>query len=63
MCRYPDIAELTLGNSIKGIQAVYDNREEYQPLIDPAFVSVADEIGKIINLTKDNVAALRRAVR
>ena len=30
----PDVAELALGHSIKGIQAVYDPVDEYQPFID-----------------------------
>jgi hypothetical protein len=32
----PDVAELALGHSIKGIQAVYDDRSEYQPMINEA---------------------------
>lgn len=45
----PDVAELALGHSIKGIQAVYDDLAEYQPMIDHAFEYVANEIEKIIN--------------
>jgi integrase len=45
----PDVAELALGHSIKGIQAVYDDRAEYRPLIEQALQSVADEVSRIVN--------------
>jgi integrase len=44
-----DVAELALGHSIKGIQAVYDDRAEYQPMIDEAIQRVADGVEKILN--------------
>jgi integrase len=40
----PDVAELALGHSIKGIQAVYDDPAEYGLLIDQALQSVANEV-------------------
>jgi integrase len=56
----PDVAELALGHSIKGIQAVYDDPQEYQPLIDAALQSVANEVERIItNLPAGNVVPLR----
>ena len=45
----PDVAELALGHSIKGIQAVYDDPAEYRPLIDEALHRVAAEVETIIN--------------
>jgi integrase len=51
----PDVAELALGHSIKGIQATYDDRGEYQPMIDDAIQRVADEIEKILHPPTDNV--------
>jgi hypothetical protein len=57
----PDVAELALGHSIRGIQATYDDRGEYQPMIDDAIQRVADEIEKIINLTPEtNVVPFAR---
>ena len=57
----PDVAELALGHSIKGIQATYDDRQEYQPMIDDAIQRVADEIEKIINPTPEtNVVPFAR---
>ena len=47
----PDVGELALGHSIKGIQEIYDDIAEYQPMIDHAFECVANEIDKIINGT------------
>jgi integrase len=44
----PDVAELALGHSIKGIQAVYDDRLEYRPLIEKALQADADEVQRII---------------
>jgi integrase len=55
----PDVAELALGHSIKGIQATYDDRSEYQPMIDLALQSVADEIERILNPLPPNVVAIR----
>jgi integrase len=57
----PDIGELALGHSIKGIQAVYDDPQEYQPLIDEALQRVANEIETIINPPAPNVVSWRRA--
>jgi integrase len=54
----PDVGELALGHSIKGIQAVYDDPQEYQPLIDQALQSVANEVERIINPPADNVVAM-----
>jgi integrase len=56
----PDVAELALGHSIKGIQAVYDERAEYQPMIDEAIQRVADEVARIVNPPgASNVVQLR----
>jgi integrase len=55
----PDVGELALGHSIKGMQGVYDDITEYQPMIDDALQRVASEIDKIINPPPDNVVALR----
>jgi integrase len=51
----PDVAELALGHSIKGIQATYDDREEYEPMIDEAIQRVADEVAKILHPPTDSV--------
>jgi integrase len=56
-----DVGELALGHSIKGIQATYDNRAAYQPMIDDALARVAAEIGRILSPTPDNVVPLREA--
>ena len=53
------MAELVLGHSIKGIQAVYDDPTEYQPFIDAALQTVADEVERIVNPPPDNVVQLR----
>jgi integrase len=45
----PDVAELALGHSIKGIRAVYDDITEYRPFIEDALECVANEVDKIIN--------------
>jgi integrase len=45
----PDVAELALGHSLKGIQAVYDDVAEYRPLIDRALQGVADAIERILH--------------
>ena len=58
----PDVGELALGHSIKGIQAIYDDIDEYAPMIDHALQCVADEITKIINPPEGNVVALGEAV-
>jgi integrase len=58
----PDVAELALGHSIKGIQATYDDPEAYRPMIGEALQSVADRIERIINPSPDdNVADLAQA--
>jgi adenylylsulfate kinase-like enzyme len=54
------VAELALGHSIKGIQAVYDDPAEYEPLIDAALQSVANEVERIVNPPQGNVIAIRR---
>jgi integrase len=59
----PDVAELALGHSIKGIQAVYDDPAEYEPLIDAALQSVANEVERIINPPHGNVLNLERMAR
>jgi hypothetical protein len=51
----PDVGELALGHSIKGIQAIYDDVNEYQPMIDHNFQCIANEIGKILNPLPANV--------
>ena len=55
----PDVGELALGHSIKGIQRVYDSRPEYQPQVDQAIQSVADQIDRILNPLPPNVVAIR----
>jgi integrase len=59
----PDVAELALGHSIKGIQATYDDPEAYRPMIDEALQSVADRIDRIINPPPEDVAELADARR
>jgi integrase len=59
----PDVAELALGHSIKGIQAVYDDPQEYQPLIDAGLQSVANEVERIINPPADNVVDMTSSRR
>jgi integrase len=44
-----DVAELALGHSLQGIQKVYDDRAEYQPMIDEALQCVANEVQRILN--------------
>jgi integrase len=57
----PDVAELALGHSIKGIQATYDDREEYGAMVDDAIQRVADEVAKILHPPSGNVVVpLRR---
>jgi integrase len=57
----PDVAELALGHSIKGIQATYDDRQEYEPMIDEAIQRVADEVAKILQPPSDaNVVPFAR---
>ena len=51
----PDVAELALGHSIRGIQATYDDRGEYHSMINDAIQRVADEIAKILHPPSDNV--------
>jgi len=59
----PDVGELALGHSIKGIQAVYDDPIEYGPAIDDAFQRVANEVERIINPPADNVVAMTSSPR
>jgi integrase len=59
----PDVAELALGHSIKGIQQIYDDRGEYEPMIGHALECVANEIDKIINPPPANVVAMKRRTR
>jgi integrase len=54
-----DVAEIAIGHSIKGIQALYDDVQEYQSFIDHAFQCVADELDKIINRPEGNVVPFR----
>ena len=56
----PDVAELAIGHSIKGIQAIYDDVREYQAMIDHAFECVAKEVETIINPPPANVVSLRK---
>jgi integrase len=51
----PDVAELALGHSIKGIQATYDDRQEYGAMVDEAIQRVADEVAKILHPPTDSV--------
>jgi hypothetical protein len=51
----PRRCRMVLGHSIKGIQAVYDPRAEYQSIIDAAIARVAAQIERIINPTSANV--------
>ena len=44
-----DVAELALGHSIRGIQGVYDDPEEYRSDIDDALRRVAGQIDRILN--------------
>ena len=56
----PDVAELAIGHSIKGIQAIYDDVREYQAMIDHAFACLAKEVETILNPTPEgNVVPLR----
>jgi integrase len=59
----PDVGELALGHSIKGIQSVYDDPIEYRPLIEHAFECVANEINKIINPPPPNVVPMKKRKR
>jgi integrase len=56
----PDVAELALGHSIKGIQAVYDDAVECGPMINHALQCVSNEIEKILNPPPANVVAMQR---
>ena len=56
----PDVAELALGHSIKGIQGVYDDVKEYRPMIEHALQCVANEVAKIIDAPSGTVVALKR---
>ena len=54
-----DVAEIAIGHSIKGIQALYDDVAEYQSMIDHAFECVANEVTKVLNPPPANVVKLR----
>jgi len=55
-----DVAEIAIGHSIKGIQALYDDVTEYQSMVDHAFECVANEIAKVLDPSdKGNVVPLR----
>jgi len=54
----PDVAELALGHSIRGIQAIYDDPIEYRPLVDQALQRVADEVERITNPPQGNVVVI-----
>ena len=51
----PDVAELALGHSIKGIQATYDDPHEYAGMINDAIQRVADEVEKVLHPPSDIV--------
>jgi integrase len=53
-----DVAEIAIGHSIKGIQALYDDVTEYQSMVDHAFQCVADEVLKIMDPPENNVIRL-----
>lgn len=55
-----DVAELVLGHSIKGIQATYDDPEEYEKAIAEALALVAAEIARIVNPPPANVVQLHQ---
>jgi integrase len=55
----PDVAELAIGHSIKGIQQIYDDPREYHSMTDHAFECVAAEIEKVLNPQPSNVIPLR----
>jgi integrase len=59
----PDVAELALGHSIKGIQSVYDDPVEYRPLIERALECVANEVDKILNPPPPNVIEMKKGKR
>jgi integrase len=59
----PDVAELALGHSIKGIQAVYDDPIEYRPMIEHALQCVANEVDKIVNPPPPNVVPMKKRKR
>jgi integrase len=60
----PDVGELAIGHSLKGIRAVYDDIDEYEPFLDEAFQALADEIAKVLNPPPaDNVVRMRRSAR
>ena len=54
-----DVAELAIGHSLQGLQKIYDDPVEYQPMIDAAFQCVSDEIEKILFPLGENVISLR----
>jgi integrase len=54
-----DVGELALGHSIKGIRAHYDDPGEYQPMIDAAVQSVANEVERILNPPGDNIVSMQ----
>lgn len=56
----PDVAELAIGHSLQGLQKIYDDVREYQPMIDHAFQCVADEVTKILKPPPANVVSLRK---
>lgn len=55
----PDVAELVLGHSIKGIQGTYDNREAYQAMIDEALAALEIQVKLILDPPKKNVITLQ----
>ena len=54
-----EVAELALGHSIKGIQSVYDDPDEYRPMIDEALRRVEVEIQRIL-MEDDSPGPTRR---
>ena len=57
----PDVAELALGHSLLGLQKIYDDVEEYEPMVDAAFQSVANEIETILKPRPPNVVPFARS--
>jgi hypothetical protein len=56
----PDVGELALGHSIRGIQKVDDDPIEYQPMVEHALECVANEVNKIINPPPPTIVPLKK---
>jgi hypothetical protein len=61
-CRKQNLPPSSIAGSEKPA-VLYDDPTEYQPMIDAAFQSVADEVGKIINPPPANVVPLKKRMR